>query len=305
MITEEIPALLAGERIDRVVALLAEVSRSEAVRLIDAGAVTLAGNAVTAGKQRAATGDVIVIDTSFITMPEPPKGDDSVVFEVLHADEHLIVVDKPAGLVVHPATGNETGTLVNGLLARFPEIASVGEEGRPGIVHRLDGGTSGLLTVARSEAAYAVLTEMLRDHTIQRVYDTLVWGVPAVGTGTIDAPIGRDQRNPLQMAVVGTGKPARTHYKVEFGYDSPSVARLTCELETGRTHQIRVHLAAVGHPVVGDTMYGDRRTTLGLRRPFLHARRLAFAHPITGTSMEFTSPRPDDLQAVLDELARG
>ncbi len=303
MIVEEIPALLAGERVDRVVALLADVSRSEAVRLIDAGAVVVGGTVVVAGKQRFAIGDTVAIDTSYNTVPEPPQPDASIVFTVLHADADLIVIDKPAGLVVHPATGNETGTLVNGLLAHFPEIADVGEHGRPGIVHRLDAGTTGLLTVARSAAAYEALVEMLRSHRMRRIYDTLVWGAPSVPSGTIDAPIGRDTRNPLQMAVVGTGKPARTHYHVDRRYSTPDVARLTCELETGRTHQIRVHLAAVGHPVVGDTMYADRRSSLGLTRPFLHARSLTFDHPLTGEPMEFTSPLADDLEAVLATLS--
>ncbi len=302
MIVEEIPTLLAGERVDRVVALLAGVSRAEAVRLIGAGAVTVAGVPIEAGKQKVALGDVVAIDTDLISVPEPPGPDVSVEFTVLHVDEHLIVIDKPAGLVVHPATGNETGTLVNGLLARFPELAGVGQDGRPGIVHRLDAGTSGLLTVARTADAYAALVEKLRAHEMRRIYDTLVWGVPSVPTGTIDAPIGRDTRNPMQMAVVGSGKPARTHYHLDRAYHTPEVARLTCELETGRTHQIRVHLAAVGHPVVGDTMYGDRRSSLGLGRPFLHARSLRFGHPITGVPMEFDSPLPGDLEAVLASL---
>ena len=302
MINEEIPTLLAGERVDRVVALLADVSRAEAVRLINAGAVAVGDTVISVGKQRVSLGEIVTIDTSYITVPEPPQPDASVEFTVLHADDDLIVIDKPAGLVVHPATGNEVGTLVNGLLARFPEIAGVGQDGRPGIVHRLDAGTTGLLTVARTAAAYELLVEMLREHAMRRIYDTLVWGVPSTPTGTIDAPIGRDTRNPMQMAVVGTGKKARTHYHVDKKYRVPEVAKLTCELETGRTHQIRVHLAAVGHPVVGDTMYGDRRSSLGLTRPFLHARSLSFLHPITGEEMDFNSPMADDLEAVIATL---
>ena len=301
MIAEEVPAALAGERLDRVVALVAEVSRADAARLIEGGFVVVDGAAMP-GKERLREGQQLTIDTSGIPTPEPPQADGSVVFRVVHADEHVIVVDKPAGLVVHPATGNETGTLVNGLLARFPEIADVGQPGRPGIVHRLDGGTSGLLLVARTPEAYDDLVEMLRHHEVERIYDALVWGEPESPNGLIDAPIGRDPRDPLKMAVVATGREARTRYSVERHWSSPPAALLTCRLETGRTHQIRVHLAAIGHPVVADGQYAGRRPTLGLERPFLHARRLELVHPFTQESLAFETPLPDDLAGALASL---
>ena len=188
----------------------------------------------------------------------------------------VVVVDKPAGLVVHPGAGNPDGTLVNGLLARFPEMATVGEAMRPGIVHRLDAGSSGLLVVARTEEARAALIEQFAAHTAGRRYDAVVWGHPEAPHGIVDAPIGRDPGDPLKMAVVVDGKPARTEYQRIARYVAPGrLARLSCVLETGRTHQIRVHLAAIGHPLVGDPTYGDRRTTLGLTRPFLHAAELS------------------------------
>jgi 23S rRNA pseudouridine1911/1915/1917 synthase len=302
VIDEEIPAALAGERLDRVVSLVAGVSRAEAVRLIEGGFVRLDGGASPAGKERLREGQHLEVDPSGISVPALPAADPDVAFREVHGDEHLLVIDKPAGLVVHPATGNERGTLVNGLLARYPELAGVGQPERPGIVHRLDGGTSGLLIVARTADAYAALVELLREHAVERIYDALVWGEPDSPSGLIDAPIGRDPRDPLKMAVVATGRASRTRYHVEERWESPPVSRLTCWLETGRTHQIRVHLAAIGHPVVADGQYAGRRPTLGLDRPFLHARRLEFVHPMTGEAMTFESPLPDDLIGVLANL---
>ena len=204
----------------------------------------------------------------------------------------MVVVDKPPGLVVHPGAGNPDRTLVNGLLHRFPELAGVGDPARPGIVHRLDAGSSGLLVVARPAAAAAALVEQFAAHTAGRRYDAVVWGHPDAPHGIIDAPIGRDPSDPLKMAVVVDGKRARTEYQVvERDARRPAeLARLQCTLETGRTHQIRVHLAAVGHPLVGDPTYGDRRTTLGLRRPFLHAAELTFDHPATGERADVHQP---------------
>jgi 23S rRNA pseudouridine1911/1915/1917 synthase len=303
MITEEIPSALAGQRLDRVVSLVAEVSRAEAARLIDGGFVRLDGAPADAGKERLREGQQLEVDTSGISVPTLPGPDSAVEVPVIYADEHLLVVDKPAGLVVHPATGNETGTLVNGLLARYPELAGVGQPERPGIVHRLDGGTSGLLLVARTQPAYEALVELLRGHEVERVYDALVWGDPESPSGLIDAPIGRDPRDPLKMAVVGKGRASRTRYTVERRFESPPVSLLTCRLETGRTHQIRVHLAAIGHPVVADHQYAGRRPTFGLVRPFLHARRLELVHPFTGEEMAFDAPMPEDLDRALAELA--
>ncbi|MEY4174415.1 MAG: pseudouridine synthase RluD, partial [Actinomycetota bacterium] len=214
MIEEEIPAALSGERLDRVVALVVGCSRSEAQQLLALGAVTVDGEAQSVGKLRLSEGQRVSVHPELLPGPEAPAADPAVEFTVVHADEHLIVVDKPAGLVVHPGAGNPDGTLVNGLLARFPEIAEVGESHRPGIVHRLDLGTSGLLAVARTQRAYHELVDALASRDVGRVYLALVWGHLANSHGVIDAPIGRDHRDPMRMAVVVDGKPSRTRYKV-------------------------------------------------------------------------------------------
>lgn len=301
MIVEELPAALDGERLDRVVALIADVSRSAAAGLVEAGGVRVDGAPAPSGKVRLAAGQHVEIDTARLPGPSRPQADADVDVPLIHADDHVIVVDKPAGLVVHPGAGNPDGTLVNGLLARFPELVDVGDPARPGIVHRLDAGSSGLLVVARTPAAATALIGQFAAHTAGRRYDALVWRHPAVSHGVIDAPIGRDPADPLRMAVVADGKPARTHYLVVERYQTPAeLARLSCHLETGRTHQIRVHLAAVGHPLVGDPTYGDRRTTFGLERPFLHAAELTFDHPGTGERVTFTSPLAPDLARFLE-----
>lgn len=299
VLTEEIPEALAGERLDRVVAMIAEVSRSTAAALIANSGVRVDGEVVTVGKGRLVLGQMVSVDQSLIPRAERPRPDDSVEFEVVYADDAVIVVNKPAGLVVHPGAGRPDGTLVNGLLARFPELSEVGQVHRPGIVHRLDSGTSGLLVVARRADAYDVLVGMMADREVHRHYLTLVWGRLDAPTGTIDAPIGRDPRSPLRMAVVSSGKPARTGFSEIRRFDQPEVTLVACELETGRTHQIRVHLQAIGHPVVGDSVYGGSRASLRMDRPFLHADRLAFRHPLTGLALEFESLLPDDLTEVL------
>ena len=305
VISEELPPALGGERLDRIVALLADVSRSVAAAVIDAGAVRVDGDVAGSGKVRLAAGSVVDIDTSAIKEPEPPSADPGVQFAVVQEDESVIVVDKPAGLVVHPGAGNRDGTLVSGLLARFPDIIDVGNRQRPGIVHRLDAGSSGLLVVARTNEAATMLMAQFAAHTAGRRYTALVWGHPAAGHGVIDAPIGRDPGDPLRMAVVVDGRPARTEYQVVERLLAPAdVALLTCRLQTGRTHQIRVHLTGIGHPLVGDSTYGDRRISLGLTRPFLHATELSFDHPATGERVTFTSPLPDDLAALLSTLDR-
>lgn len=296
MIREEVPSALAGQRLDRVVALLADISRSAAAVVIDAGAARVDGEVATSGKVRLTAGQVVEVDPAAIPVTPPPGPDDSVVFGIVYEDETIIVVDKPAGLVVHPGAGNPDGTLVNGLLARYRDLAGVGEAKRPGIVHRLDAGSSGLLVVARTDAALLALGAQFADHSAGRRYDAVVWGHPDAPHGIVDAPIGRDPSDPLKMAVVATGRTARTEYVVVERYGTPAdLARLSCTLETGRTHQIRVHLTAVGHPLLADTTYGDRRPTLGLTRPFLHAAELSFVHPVTGERLTFTSELPHDL----------
>lgn len=299
MIEEEIPAALSGERLDRIVSLVTECSRSDAAALVAAGGVLLDGAPQTTGKIRVKEGQVVVVDESMLPAPEAPQPDPTVVFTVVHEDDQIIVIDKPAGLVVHPGAGHPDGTLVNGLLARYPEIADVGEAHRPGIVHRLDVGTSGLLVVARTERAYHFLVNALAAHDVGRVYRALVWGHLDNANGVIDAPIGRDHRDPMRMSVVVDGKPARTRYRVLGAFRTPAdVSVLECRLETGRTHQIRVHLSAIGHPVVGDGQYGGIRVPVPCPRPFLHAAGLELVHPVTGEELFFQSVLPGDLGAV-------
>ncbi len=303
MIDEEVPAALDGERLDRVVALLADVSRSVAAELIAGRAVRVDGDVATSGKVRLTVGASVAIDTTAIGSQEAPQADAEIEFRVVHADDAVIVVDKPAGLVVHPGAGNRDGTLVNGLLARFPDIVGVGDVERPGIVHRLDAGSSGLLVVARTATARSSLIGQFAAHTATRRYVALVWGHPTAARGIVDAPIGRDPADPTRMAVVADGRPARTEYEVVEGLHAPAdVALLSCRLETGRTHQIRVHLAAVGHPLVGDPVYGARRSTLGLARPFLHAAELSFDHPTSAERVTFESELPPDLATLLMTL---
>jgi len=303
VIHEEIPPALAGERLDRVVALVTDVSRADAAALVAAGGAQVDGIVVTSGKQRLQLGQVIDVDETKLPVTELPSADPTVVYTVVYDDEHVIVVDKPAGLVVHPGAGNPSGTLVNGLLARYPEIVGIGEPHRPGIVHRLDIGTSGLMVVARSIRAYHSLVYALAQRDVTRVYRTLVWGHLANPSGVIDAPIGRDHRDPMRMAVVVDGKSARTRYHLLVAYGAPADASaLECRLESGRTHQIRVHLAAIGHPVVGDGTYGGIRHGISTPRPFLHAAQLGFVHPTSGQPMSFVAALPDDLAAVEAQL---
>lgn len=302
--TETIPASLADVRVDRVVSLIADVSRSVAAALIDAGAVALDGRVVDAGKEKVVDGQLITIDVSLAAGPALPAADPSRVLDVVHVDDEVIVVNKPAGLVVHPGAGNQSGTMVNHLLAAYPEIAGVGDPMRPGIVHRLDAGTTGLIAVARTSRAYDSLVAQLSSRSVTRVYSVVAWGIPASAHGVIDAPIGRDQRDPTRMAVVVDGRPSRTHYAVERSFHVPKDASLIeCRLETGRTHQIRVHLASIGHPVVGDATYGGVRPGLRAGRPMLHARELAFDHPLDGARRTFEAPLPDDFAALVASLS--
>ncbi len=299
MISEQIPPALAGERLDRIVSIMTGASRADASVLVIAGGASVDGVVALIGKTRLREDQHVEVDETLLPSAQLPQADPSVPVTVVYIDDDLIVIDKPAGLVVHPGAGNPDGTLVNGLLARFPELAGVGEPHRPGIVHRLDIGTSGLLAVARTEPAYHALVHSLSTHVVKRVYRAVVWGHPESPHGVIDAPIGRDHRDPMRMSVVVDGKPARTHYEVLATYTEPAhVAVLECRLETGRTHQIRVHLAAIGHPVVGDGTYGGLREAIQTPRPFLHAARLELAHPVTGAALAFSSTLPADLAAV-------
>ena len=298
----QIPSALEGERVDRVVALLCELPRSEVAALVSAGRVRLDGTPVATRSRRVEPGQRLEVDV------EPPgtpglTPDPSVEVPLVDVDDSVLVVDKPAGLVVHPGAGHSTGTLVQGLLARFPEIEGVGEPDRPGIVHRLDAGTSGLLVVARTQAAYESLVAQLSSRTVERRYLALAWGSFEAEGGLIDAPVGRSAKDPTAMAVAAGGRAARTRYRVIQRFHTPVDATLVeCSLETGRTHQIRVHLAAIGHPVVGDRRYRGQRGSLPADRPFLHAYRLAFDHPVSGRRCEYESPLPPDLEDVRERL---
>jgi 23S rRNA pseudouridine1911/1915/1917 synthase len=287
----------AGSRLDRYLAGLPEVgSRALAERLLARGAVLVDGRA-RAKSHRLAGGEELEV-----ALPEPrPDGlvPERLDLRVAWEDEHLLVVDKPAGIVVHPAPGHDSGTLVHGLLAAGVEG---GEDDRPGIVHRLDRDTSGLLVVARSDEAHARLQALIRERALTREYLALVVGRPRSRRGTIDAPIGRDRRDRLRRSLdTDAPREAVTHFEVEELLERHALLRV--RLETGRTHQVRVHLAAIELPVAGDPVYG-RAGELGLERQFLHAARLAFAHPFTGAPVDVSSPLPPDLAAAL-ERARG
>ena len=313
---EIVPDALAGERLDRVVALVWECSRAEAARLIDQQKVAVNGTAATAKSQRLAAGDLISLLEAPVVHSAVLAPDPSVELDLVHIDEQVIVVNKPAGLVVHPGSGNAAGTMAHGLLARFPEIAGVGDQERPGIVHRLDRGTSGLLMAARTQSSYEALIAALGRREVHRGYTALVAGMPADDRGVIDAPVGRSARHPTKMSVTASGRPARTHYRVTarmptrteppddaVPYDAVpyDTAHLDLELETGRTHQIRVHLAAIGHPILGDDLYGGPPAP-GISRPALHARTLGFNHPQSGEHMRFEAGLPADLSQLCQLL---
>jgi 23S rRNA pseudouridine1911/1915/1917 synthase len=305
-----VPASLDGVRVDKAVALMADVSRSSVNAMIEEGRVAVDGVPVRSRSAVLRLGQLLEVDRKVGTHRSGPEPDPSVRFEVVHQDADVIVVDKPAGLVVHPGAGRRTGTLVHGLVARFPELPALSDQvgsdpDRPGIVHRLDRGTSGLMVVARTPDAYRSLVSQLGARRVARRYRVLVLGDVEGRSGLVDAPIGRSVSSPTRMAVSRRGKEARTRYQVEQRFDTPAPATLmTATLETGRTHQIRVHLSAIGHPVVGDDVYARGRSLPGstLARPFLHAFSLGFDHPRTGEYRTWNSELPSDLAEQLADL---
>jgi 23S rRNA pseudouridine1911/1915/1917 synthase len=277
------------QRIDKVLATLAnEFSRSHLQGVIAQGHVLLDGAAVSTPSRRVRAGQRLQV-TLWPTAQALAFTPQRMALAIVHEDEHLLVLDKPAGLVVHPAAGNWSGTLLNGLLAHH---ASAAQLPRAGIVHRLDKDTSGLMVVAKSLPAMTALVRAIAAREVQRVYRALAHGVPAWSALTIDAPIGRDPQVRTRMAVVASGKPARTD--VACMARGATASGLQCTLHTGRTHQIRVHLASRGHALIGDKLYGGR-AEFDLHRQGLHAERLAFAHPLDGRPMAFESPMPADL----------
>lgn len=287
-------------RLDRWLASLCpDLSRSQLARLIHDGWVTV-NSSRAKPSQRLRQGDKIEL-----TLPPPAPATlepELLPLAVVYEDDDLLVVDKPAGLPVHPGPGHPSHTLVNVLLAICPHLSGIGGILRPGIVHRLDKDTSGLMMVAKNDAAHRALARQLEEHHVDKTYVALVWGTPVPRDGTVEAAIGRDPKNRKRMAVLPDGRPARTRYRVLKQF--ADTALLEAFPETGRTHQVRVHLAFIGHPIVGDPLYSRRRTAL-VARQSLHASRLRFRLPSTGEAMEFAAPLPADLQAALEALERG
>ena len=315
----QVPAGGNNQRLDRTLAgLVAELSRARIQGLIRDGAVACAGRTILDPGHRVKSGDEI---TLLVPPPKPAQPEPQhMALVIAYEDEDLIVVDKPAGLVVHPAAGHDSGTLVNALIAHCgDQLSGIGGVKRPGIVHRLDKDTSGLLVVAKSNRAHQGLSEQFQSHgldgRLERVYEALVWGIPALPRGTVDAALGRSPSQRTKIAVTRgeSGRRAVTHYEVAERLGE--VARLRLTLETGRTHQIRVHMAHIGHPVVGDATYGTgfktrvhklgeaaRAAVEALGRQALHAAVLGFDHPVSGRHMRLESALPADMSRLIDEL---
>ena len=291
---------MKGTRLDVVLSLvIEEASRSHLQKLIDIGRVEVNGESGAVKKYKVKTGDMIKV-----TIPEPVHLNvlpEDIPIDIVYEDDDVLVVNKPKGMVVHPAAGNYTGTLVNAILYHCKNLSSINGVIRPGIVHRIDKDTSGLLMIAKNDAAHRSLADQLSAHTITRAYRAIVYNNFKEDTGTVDAPIGRDPKNRLKMAVTDlNSKEAVTHYKVlqRFG----SLTYVECRLETGRTHQIRVHMAHINHPLLGDATYGPKKKVMGVETQMLHAKVLGFRHPKTGDYMEFNSPLPQEFLTVLKKL---
>ena len=296
-----VPPGRAGERVDVALAALLGFSRTQAAEIADAGGVSLDGRVV--GKSDRVNADAwleVTWQPRREARIEPIRVDD---LRVVHDDDDLVVVDKPVGVAAHPSVGWTGPTVIGALAAAGFRIATSGPPERAGVVHRLDAGTSGLMVVAKSESAYRELKRQFHDREVEKIYHAVVQGHPGPSSGTIDAPIGRHPGSAWKFAVVAGGKASVTHYDTLEAF--PAASLLEIHLETGRTHQIRVHMAAQRHPCVGDAMYGadpSLNARLGLERQWLHAMRLGFVHPATGDRVEYSSTYPADLQHALDEL---
>lgn len=290
----------AGERIDRLLAqLLSECSRSFLQRLIERGGVWVNGDSLKEKKYKVKSGDCLRVA---FAEPQPLEAKpENLPLDIVYEDEDVVVVNKPRGMVVHPAPGNETGTMVNALLYHCKNLSSINGVIRPGIVHRIDKDTSGLLMVAKNDAAHRALAKQLAEHSITRIYQAIVFHNLKQEEGTIEAPIGRDSKNRLRMAVTDkNSRPAVTHWRVEERFGS--FTRITARLKTGRTHQIRVHMAYIGHPLLGDFLYGPKKQPIPLEGQALHAQTLGFIHPTSKQYMEFEAPPPEAFCKALKAL---
>ena len=290
--------IVPNQRLDKhLAALCPDLSRSAIQQLISQGRVRVNGQ-ISKSSHRLKDTDQLQFDLPFepSTSPAAPQ---PLPLNIVYEDDHLLAVDKPAGLTTHPAPGHETDTLANALLSRLPELTNVGDPTRPGIVHRLDKDTSGLILIARNQPAHDELSAQFKTRTVIKTYIALVQGLVSPPEGVIQAPVGRHFSRRKEMAVVQGGRHAETRYETVKSFDDHTLLKVTPH--TGRTHQIRVHLAAIRHPVVGDSTYGKRHPSL--RRHFLHAASLCFRHPYSGQDMELTTPLPEDLSNFLDSLS--
>jgi len=298
----EIDESNAGKRMDATLpALISDVSRNHIQKLIEEGQVKVNGEVQSSKKYKVTQGDFISV-----TLPKPQKlkvEAQDIDLKIVYEDKDLLVVNKPKGMVVHPAAGNTEGTLVNALLYHCTNLSGINGVIRPGIVHRIDKDTSGLLMIAKNDTAHRSLTKQLSEHTITRAYRAIVYHNFSEDTGTIDAPIGRDPKNRLRMAVTTqNSKHAVTQYTVleRFG----DFTYIEAKLETGRTHQIRVHMAYKKHPLLGDEVYGPKKRIFGITSQMLHAKVLGFIHPVSGDYMEFESDLPEEFETILEKLRK-
>jgi 23S rRNA pseudouridine1911/1915/1917 synthase len=299
-----IPEGLDEERVDAALARMLGLSRSVVVDLIESGEISKSGKVVTKS-DKVSTGDVLEILMPAAKMPPTLTATPIEGLDVVFNDEHIIVINKPAGVAAHPSPGWQGPTVIGAIIAAGYNVSTSGAAERQGVVHRLDVGTTGLMVVAKDEASYSNLKDQFRERIVKKVYHAMVQGHMDPSEGTIDAPINRHPREDYRFAVVADGKPSITHYKSLELF--PAVSLLEIELETGRTHQIRVHFSALHHPLVGDLTYGADHTIaerLEMHRPWLHARQLAFTHPITGEYLTFECEYPSDLTRSLATLAR-